>query len=82
MQTAFEVAKEDRDGLDPLLVRQVLDTLFLNSVGGDAVLALLFGFQVELFELVIGQRKKITKFSRHESPSVDFSQIRSKIRTP
>ena len=68
VQAAFEVAKEHRHGLDPLLVCQVLDPLFLNFVRGNAVLALLFGFQVQLFEFVIGKSKEITQFVRHESP--------------
>ncbi len=54
MQTAFEVAEEDRDCLDALLIGQILDALFLDFVRGDAVFALLFGLQIELFELVIG----------------------------
>src|SRR5581483_7283500 len=40
VQTAFQVAEQDGDGLDALFVSQVLDPLFLNLVRSHAVLAL------------------------------------------
>jgi hypothetical protein len=40
VQAAFEVAEQDRDGLDALLVGQILDAIFLDFMGRDAVLAL------------------------------------------
>ena len=39
----------------------------------DAVLALLFRFQVQLFKFVVGQRQKITQFGGHESPRKDLA---------
>src|SRR6266436_5871198 len=41
--------------------------------GLDAVLALLFRFQVQLFEFVVRQRQKITQFGGHESPRKDLA---------
>jgi hypothetical protein len=37
-------------------------------MNGSAILALLFGFEIELFEFFVGERKKIAQFSGHESP--------------
>src|SRR5438309_11092601 len=62
VQTAFKVAEDNGHGFDPLLVRQVLETIFPNLVSSYAVLALLFGFQVQLLEFVIRERKKIPQF--------------------
>jgi hypothetical protein len=39
---------------------------------GDAVLALLFGAQIQVFELVIGEREEATQFSGHGSPRNKF----------
>ena len=68
VQAAFQVAEQHGDGLDALLVGQILQALFLDFVQGNALLALLFGVQVQLFQLVIGKREEITQFSGHGSP--------------
>src|SRR5437899_12969451 len=73
MQAALKVAEQHRDGLDALLVCKVLDPVFLNLVRRDAVLALLFRFQVQLFKFVVRQRQKITQFGGHESPRKDLA---------
>ena len=68
MQTAFEVAEQHGQGLDALLVGQVLQPLFLNLVRSHAVQALLLRLQIQLFKFVVGDRQKIPQFSRHVSP--------------
>src|SRR5882724_1393589 len=68
VQTAFEVGEEDGDRLDALLVSEVLEALFLDFADGGALEALFLSFQVQLLELVVGQREKITQFGGHESP--------------
>ena len=68
MQAAFEVAEEDGDGLDALFGAEIFEAFFLNFVDGCAIFALLFGFEIEFFEFVVGEREKITQFSGHESP--------------
>ena len=68
MQAAFEVAEENGDGLDAFFVGEVFDALFLNLVRRDALHALVLGLEVQLFEFLIGERQKITQFSRHDSP--------------
>jgi hypothetical protein len=68
VQAAFEVAEEDGDSLDALFVGEVLEAVFLNLVNGGAILALLFGLEIEIFEFFVGEREKITQFSGHESP--------------
>jgi hypothetical protein len=35
---------------------------------GGAIFALLFGFEIEVFEFVVGEREKVAQFSGHESP--------------
>ncbi len=69
VQAAFEVAEQHGDGLDPLLVGQVLQALFLNLVGGNALPALLLGLQVQLFQLCVRKFQKITKFAQRNTPS-------------
>jgi hypothetical protein len=67
VQAAFKVAEHDGHGLNPLLVGQVLQALFLKFVHRNPLGALFFGFQVELFELSVGQAEKIRQM-RHMSP--------------
>ena len=59
MQPAFEIAEQHGDGLDALLVGEIFQALFLDFVGSDAVLALLFGLQIQLFQFVIGNARKL-----------------------
>jgi hypothetical protein len=40
MQAAFKIAEQHSDGLDPLLIRQILEALFLNLAGINAIFAL------------------------------------------
>jgi len=55
VQAAFQVAEQHRHGLDPLFVRQIFNALFLNFVRSNSLLTLLLGFQIQLFQLVIGK---------------------------
>ena len=55
MKAAFQVAKEDGDRLDALLVRQILEALLLNLVHGYAALPLRLGSQIQFFQLSIGE---------------------------
>jgi hypothetical protein len=59
VEAAFEVAEKDGDGLDALFVGEVLEAVFLNFMDGGAILALLFGLEIEIFELFVGQGKKL-----------------------
>ena len=69
VQAALEVAEAQRHSLDALLVGQILQPLFLQLVTIDAVLALLFRLDVQIFQLAIRMRQKVAKFVRHEAPS-------------
>src|SRR4051812_43458670 len=68
MQTTFKIAEQYGYGFDPFLVSEILEPFFLDKVGCYPFLPLLFGLQVQLFQLVVGNRQKITQFGRHESP--------------
>lgn len=68
VQAAFEVAEEDGDGLDALFGAEIFEAFFLNFMDWGAILALLFGFEIEVLEFVVGEREKIAQFSGHESP--------------
>jgi hypothetical protein len=59
METAFEVAEQDGDGLDPLFVGQVLEAVLLDLSGVDAVLPLFLGVQVEFLEFRVGKHEKV-----------------------
>ena len=72
VQAAFEVAEEHGHGLDPLLVGQVFQPVFLDLAGGGAVPALLLCLEVEFFEFVIRECQEIAQFSGHGSRSVSF----------
>src|ERR1051325_5313466 len=50
MQTAFQIAEHHRHSLDSLLVGQVLQPLFTNGFGIDALLPLLFRRKIQLFQ--------------------------------
>jgi hypothetical protein len=67
VQPALEVAEEDRDGFDALRIGEILETIFLDLVSGDALRSLLLRLQVEFFELPVGERQKITQVCRHSS---------------
>jgi hypothetical protein len=58
---ALEIGEAHRDGLDALLVGQVLLALLADLVGLDAIEALLLGGEVALFELVVGDLEEVTK---------------------
>src|SRR5258708_6512921 len=71
VQAAFEVAEQNGDGLDALFIGEIFEALFLNFVHRHAILALLFGFQIQLLELIVGKGEKITKFvGGHEAPQI------------
>lgn len=53
VQTAFEVAEQYCHRFNPLFVGQILQPLILNFVQGNAVLALLFRLQIQLFQFLI-----------------------------
>jgi hypothetical protein len=42
VETAFEVAEEDRHGLNPFFVGEVLETVLLDLVRGNTILPLLY----------------------------------------
>ena len=65
VQTAFEVAEHDGDGLDALLVRQILQAFFLKLMNGHAAMSLLLGVQVQFFQFRVGKGEEILKFVRH-----------------
>src|SRR4029077_17469868 len=50
VQPAFQVAEKDGHSLNTLLIRKVLDSLFLNPVYGNALQPLLFCLQIQFFE--------------------------------
>jgi len=62
VQAAFQVAEQDRDRLDALLVRQVPQALLLNLVHGHATLTLRLGSQVQFFQLPVGEGQKVLQF--------------------
>ena len=68
VQPAFQVAEEHGDGLDPLLIGQVLDPRLANLVRGNAAGAFGLGSQIELFQLLVWEGKEIAILSRHVSP--------------
>ena len=69
MQAAFEIAEKNGDRLDPLFIGKVFEPFFPDLVGGDAILALLLGLQIQLFKLIVRESKKITQsVIVHESP--------------
>ena len=68
VQPAFEVGEEHGDGLDTLVVGEPLQTLFLELVDGDALLALFFGLEVQLLKLFVRQLEKVAVFARHSTP--------------
>jgi hypothetical protein len=59
VQAAFEVAEKHGDGLDALGVGQVLEALFADFVGGDAVQTVGLDGQVSLFQLLVAEGQKI-----------------------
>ncbi len=69
MQPALEIAEQHGHGFDPLLVGQVLQTLFADFVGCNPVGSIGLGSQVELFKLLIRECEKVTILSGHGSPS-------------
>jgi len=68
VEASFEIAEEDGDGLDALLVGEVLDAPFPNLVSVEAVGAVGLGFKVLFFEFLIREGKKIAEFCGHGSP--------------
>ena len=62
VEAAFQVAEQDRDRLDALLVRQVPQALLLNLVHGHATLTLRLGSQIQFFQLPVGERQKVLQF--------------------
>src|SRR6267142_1916417 len=68
VETTFKVAEQDSDGLDALFVGEILQARFLYFVDRYAILALLFSLQIQLFQFVIREFKKITQVVSHESP--------------
>src|SRR6185369_13490110 len=59
VQPAFEVAEQQRHGLDPLLVSQVLEALLLNLLHGNAFHSLILGVQIQFFQFRIRKSQKI-----------------------
>ncbi len=65
VEAAFEVTEQDRDGLDALLVREVLEALLLNLVHGRAAEAVGFGLQIQLFQFRVGEGQKVLELVGH-----------------
>ena len=65
VEAAFEVAEQDRDRLDALLVREVLEALLLNLVHGHAAQALGLRLQVQIFQFRVGKLQKVLQFVCH-----------------
>src|SRR5581483_4644509 len=59
---AFQIGEQDGHCLDPLLVRQILQPLFLDLVRRDSVDALLLRLQIHFFQLVIRDGEEIPQF--------------------
>ena len=59
VQASFKIAEEHRHCFDSLLVRQVLEPLLLNLIGGNPIRALFLGFQVKLLQFLVGEGEKI-----------------------
>jgi hypothetical protein len=75
VQAAFEVAEEHGDGLDALLVGQVLQR-FADLVGRYAAEAVALGLQIQLFQLLIAEGKKIAVLSlTRKSPFRRFDRL-------
>src|SRR5215467_6109145 len=55
VQPALEIAEKDRDGFNAFFVRQVLETFFLDFLNGSVFLAMFFCFQIQFFELLVGE---------------------------
>jgi hypothetical protein len=62
VEAAFEVAEQDGDSLDALLVLQVLEAFLLDLVHGHAGLPLRLGSQIQFFQLPVGERQKVLQF--------------------
>ena len=65
VQAAFEVGEQHRDGLDPLFVGQILQSLFADLIRRHAVHAVGFRLQIQLFQLVVRESQKIAVLSGH-----------------
>src|SRR5215469_6136410 len=72
VQPALKVAEHYSQSLNALFIRQVLQAIFTNLVGRDAIPALLLCLQVEFLEFVVGQCQEIAQFCRHGCGSVSF----------
>jgi hypothetical protein len=70
VQAAFEVAEQNGDGFNAFFVGEILEALFLDFVHRHAILALFFGFQIQLLQLVVRKGQEIAKFVRHEAPQI------------
>jgi hypothetical protein len=71
MQTAFQVAEENRHGLDAALVGQVFQAGFLNNLRRGAVLAVQLGLEIQFLQLGIGKYKEILE-GRHRNSWVEL----------
>src|SRR5580704_218274 len=68
VQTAFQVAEKNGDGLDAFLVGEILDPFLPDLVLRNTILPLLFSLQVHFFERFIREREKTAQIGRHGSP--------------
>ena len=57
VKASFEIREQHGDGLDPLLVGQVLQSLLADCVGRGAFCAIGLGCQVELFQLIVRRER-------------------------
>jgi predicted phosphoribosyltransferase len=62
VQAAFQVAEQHGHSLDTLFVRQIFQPLLTDLVSRNAILAQLFRLQIQLFQFVVRQRKKVPQF--------------------
>jgi hypothetical protein len=75
VEAPLEIGKQDRHGLDALLVPQILEALFADLVSGNMVHAFMLGLEVEFFEFLVGKGKEIAVFGRHGSPSGEMTAV-------
>src|ERR1700677_798337 len=70
MRATFEVREQHGHSLDARRVGEILQPLFLDDIGSHTIPSLLLRPQVQLFQLLIRQLQKVTKFGRHGTPSL------------
>jgi hypothetical protein len=65
VEAPFEIREADREGFDALLVGEEPDPRLADLAGVLALDALVFGGEVHLLELVVGNLEKVTQRTGH-----------------